>query len=148
MTEPLSLRPAGLDDAKRLFDWRNDPETRAASRNKALLAWDEHNAWLRRALGDPRRRIYVAERGGVAIGTVRVDFLGDACELSWTVAPEHRGAGVGAAMVKLAADGVAVTIWAEIMPGNTASARIAEKAGLSLAGETTGVLRFVRPAKS
>jgi hypothetical protein len=53
--------------------------------------------------------------------------------LSWTVAPDQRGSGVGRVMVQLAERGLPGALHAEVKAGNAASARIAEAAGLQMA---------------
>ncbi len=67
-------------------------------------------------------------------------------ELSWTVSPIMRGAGIGKVMVSLLADSINEPIRAEIKPGNLASIRIAEEAGMMLKREDNGVLHYRRDA--
>lgn len=69
----VSVRRATPSDASRLFDWRNDPAVRAASRSTAELQWDEHVAWLGRTLGRDDVVLLLAEADGQAVGTVRFD---------------------------------------------------------------------------
>ena len=99
------LRDAVLSDDRDLFRWRNDPETRVWSRDTSDVSWDEHLAWLKSTLRSPNRRLLIAENERGAVGTVRLDLLDGAWEMSWTVAPEHRGKGVGAAIVELRSPG-------------------------------------------
>lgn len=123
----IKFRPACLDDAESLYAWRNDPETRANSCNSSALLWDRHVAWFRSSLDDPDMTFLVAERHGQALGTVRIDKG----ELSWAVAPEHRGKGVGKEMVALAVS--LKPTFARIKSTNIASQKIAESAGFRLA---------------
>jgi RimJ/RimL family protein N-acetyltransferase len=127
-----------------LLRWRNDSLTLNASHTTDPVPHDGHFAWLAEVLQDPSRRLYVAEVGGVAIGTVRVDLREDGWRLSWTVAPEHRGRGRGKAMVALAAELTPGPLLAEIKAGNRASVAVAEAAGFGLIGEVDGVLVFRR----
>jgi RimJ/RimL family protein N-acetyltransferase len=146
MNEFYRLRPATLEDAKLLFEWRNDPSTRAASHDTAEIGWETHIAWLEKILADPNRRLLLAQRGDAPVGTVRADFANGVYELSWTVAPEYRGCGVGAAIVRKVAEEIPEALRAEVKVGNTASARIAEKAGMRFMGEILGILHFARDA--
>ncbi|MEK7556421.1 MAG: GNAT family N-acetyltransferase, partial [Patescibacteria group bacterium] len=102
----LKIRLAELTDARLLLDWRNDPETRGQSVNTDEVAWADHWAWLERALENPYRSLWIAEQDLVPVGTVRFDFDPaedpERWELSWTVAPEVRGRGVGALIVETA----------------------------------------------
>jgi RimJ/RimL family protein N-acetyltransferase len=65
--------------------------------------------------------------------------------MSWTVAPEHRGKGVGAAIVRLAVSRMTEErVFAEIKASNFASRRIAEKSGFRLRGDRDGMLVYWR----
>lgn len=96
----LTLRPATMEDARRLFEWRNDPLTRQNSRNTKEGVWEDHVAWLEKSLISPTRKLYIAEENGTPVGTVRSDDDTDGyTELSYTTAPEARGQGYGKRMV-------------------------------------------------
>lgn len=77
-------------------------------------------------------------------GFCRADHSDGVAELSWTVAPERRGKGVGSRMVSLAASQIDGPIRAEVKAGNEASRKIAEAAGMTLEREDGGVLYFAR----
>jgi RimJ/RimL family protein N-acetyltransferase len=139
------LRDTVLADGDDLFRWRNDRETRVSSRDTADLSWDEHLTWLKSALQNPNRRLLIAEDEGGAVGTIRFDFVSGVWEISWTVAPEHRGKGVGAAIVQLALSGMTgERVFAEIKAANFASRRIAEKSGFRLQEDRAGLLVYWR----
>lgn len=143
----LTLRPATVEDAQALFDWRNDPATRLSSHDTGELAFDHHLAWLTQTLADPARRLLIAEELGRPVGTVRVDQGQDGvAELSWTVAPHARGLGVATRMVCQIADQVAAVqpLRAEIKQDNAASAKVAQAAGMHLSRRDGEVLHFVR----
>lgn len=78
---------------KALLEWRNNPVTREASHNAALISEDEHIQWLKNILSNDKRKLYVAEMDGIAVGTVRVDSESQGHELSWTVSPAMRDSG-------------------------------------------------------
>ena len=139
MTETVRLRPATLEDAERLFQWRNDSLTRAQSLQQQPVEWQAHLNWLQASLQNPDRQLYIAESAALAgqeqsllLGTVRADKTAGEYELSWTVAPEQRGKGWGRQMVAaliatLPAD---ATYRAIVMNTNPASERIAEALGM------------------
>ena len=133
----LTLRNATMADAQLLFDWRNDPATRAASHNTAPLEFTAHCAWLEKAV----HRIRIAEVDGAAVGTVRID-RGASTELSWTIAPGKRGLGYGKEMVIAAIALCEGHVRAEIKSGNIASQRIAESAGMSLVRRDGDALHY------
>ncbi|MEQ3659811.1 MAG: GNAT family N-acetyltransferase [Glaciecola sp.] len=146
MNETIILRPATTEDADILLEWRNDPETRKASHNTAEVQRNDHVSWLSRTLGNPERRLYVAEENGDSVGTVRADFADGVWELSWTVSPRARGRGVAKRMVAVLANEISEPIRAEVRAGNTSSARIAKHAGMVFERETNGILHYKRAA--
>lgn len=131
-------RPATLDDSSLLLRWRNDPATREVSRTHESISWEAHTGWYRRLLEDPRRELYVVERGGAPVGTVRFDALeAEEWEVSITLAPEARG--VGLSRPVLAAGESAfleghpgTTLVAAILPENLPSQRLFARAGYQL----------------
>ena len=144
------LRLADPADSGDLLAWRNDPVTRANSRNTEAIDPDSHAAWLVRALADPARRIWVAERDGSKLGTVSAARLDAAAvELSITVAPAMRGRGAGSAMLR-AAIAAALAAWpgaeirAAVRSGNDASRRLFEGCGFVAVGESGGYLDYRR----
>jgi RimJ/RimL family protein N-acetyltransferase len=138
----LKFRIATIADADLLFQWRNDPETREQIHNTDVLKYDDHVAWLKASLLNPQREIRIAELSGVPVGTIRLDKAGNACELSWTVAPQARGSGIGKAILKTTLDNLNMPARAEIKSGNEASKRMVEYAGMTLEREENGTLYY------
>src|SRR3989344_2213726 len=102
MEELLHIRPATIEDAKMLFEWRNDEETRRASITTAPLTWEEHAAWLEKVVNGVfrDRSLCIAEVDGNPVGVVRSDTRADGfTEMSYTVSPAWRGKGLGKRMV-------------------------------------------------
>ncbi len=141
----LSIRRAALSDAATLFRWRNDPLTRKNSLSESELDWDSHMSWLEKTLAAPDRKLFVLAEGDEPVGTVRFDVEGEQeGRLSWTVAPEARGRGLGKQMVRLACSVIPGGIRAEIKLDNVASQKIAEHAGLSLDRTESGIQHWRR----
>ncbi|WP_207622176.1 UDP-2,4-diacetamido-2,4,6-trideoxy-beta-L-altropyranose hydrolase [Alienimonas californiensis] len=143
---PLTLRPAGPDDAALLLAWRNDPAVREASRSPREVQPEEHARWLAGVLADPDRTLLIAEEGGAPVGSVRLDAGPSGQEISYTVAPAARGRGVAKWMSRAAAARVSGPLWAAVKPGNVASAKVAEAAGMQPASVEDGFRIFRRPA--
>ena len=134
----IDLRPARPDDARRLFDWANDPETRAASFDRAAIPWPAHVAWLAAVLADPNRRLWIAEEAGVPIGQLRVDRAPDGRGVvSIGLAPGARGRGLGRTVLRM---GLAAAVrelgirraWAVVIATNLPSRRLFEGAGFTV----------------
>jgi RimJ/RimL family protein N-acetyltransferase len=144
----VALRPAGHADAELLWTWRNDPETRAASFESSPVSFDDHLRWLEQVLSRTDRRLYVAMLAGDAVGTARLDVDGDEALVSLTVAPSHRGRGLGVEMLgALAEEAFAVLrlrrLVARVRLSNARSRVVFERAGFVLV-EEAGTLTFAR----
>lgn len=139
----IIIRPATIDDARRLFEWRNDPETRNQSINTKEVVWDSHLEWLKNSLVNPNRRIMIALEGDEPVGTVRLDIEGLRREISWTVAPFARGRGLGALMVKRALETFDKPIIARIKPENIASVKLALQVGFRKTDENPEMTEWV-----
>jgi RimJ/RimL family protein N-acetyltransferase len=129
----MNLRCATMDDAQLLLAWRNDAETRHQSGNSEEILWENHIAWLTQSLAMSTRQLYLAEYKGILVGTVRSDTNTDgSVELSWTVAPEQRGKGLGKAMVMQFVKQLhpGAKLIAIIRKGNISSEKIAQALGL------------------
>lgn len=138
----MRLRPATMDDAERLFRWRNDPVTRAASVNRDPVAWADHLAWLEASLADPLRDILIAE-DGVPVGTLRLD-RDIRTEVSITLAPAARGHGQAAPLLRLATGGKGPYA-ARIRHDNPASRKAFEAAGFHFTHHAEGMDWFLKP---
>jgi RimJ/RimL family protein N-acetyltransferase len=130
----LVARSAAIDDARILFDWRNDRTTREASRDSEEVEWNPHLSWLTRTLADEARRLLVIESAGVPVATCRWDHRGDAdWEVSITVAPHARGRGLASGVLTAAERALdipsPVRMLAVVRAENEASTRLFRRAG-------------------
>lgn len=66
------LRPVTNADARRLFDWRNQPKIRAVSLHTAPLIWEAHEAWLHKTLMHKRAELWIYQEGGRDLGHVNL----------------------------------------------------------------------------
>lgn len=134
----IGIREAIIDDAKILYDWACDPETRQNSFNTKPLEWNDHILWLKDRLMDPSVKIYILHLTNKLIGVVRFE-VDDTTIISITVAPSLRGMGLGDKLLNVACNKYwednASDILAYIKKGNIASQRIFEKAGFTFQSE-------------
>jgi UDP-2,4-diacetamido-2,4,6-trideoxy-beta-L-altropyranose hydrolase len=91
----VRVRPAVAEDARHLFEWRNHPAIRRASRSSAPLEWAAHNLWLAGVLGDPTRVLLIGESAGEPVGVVRFDVSEEAAQVSIYTVPGHEQRGTG-----------------------------------------------------
>jgi len=107
----LVARPATLQDAQQLWQWRNDPSTRAGSRSSAQVPWEDHLRWLTSSLARADRILLVDDDADGPVGTVRWDLVqepGDDpggshdWEVSITVAPQRRGQSLARPLLRAA----------------------------------------------
>lgn len=151
----VGVRPATLDDAGRLLEWRNDPVTRAVSRQHDAVPAADHLAWLRASLGRLDRHLLVGACEGTDVGTVRWDRVADAeWEVSITVAPGARGRGVAGPLLRAAEQWLAGATdvgacLAVVHRDNTPSRRLFLNGGYvpDLPADDAGFERWVRTVR-
>jgi RimJ/RimL family protein N-acetyltransferase len=134
----LNLRPVTAADARILHAWRNDLDTRLASRKSEPVEWAEHENWLAAALKSSNRMLRIAEIEGHPVGVVRADRSGEFWELSWNVAPGIRGQGIGCSMLALFVAAIDGPLRAAIRRDNVASIKIATSIGMIRTGLVEG----------
>ncbi len=129
------LRTVRDYDAKLLYKWTNDPDTRAASFKQEEIKWEDHVAWLKGLLADEDRDIFICMDFLSPLGVVRTakDEKDEKKALiSYQVAPDFRGRGVGVKMLRLLEEKEREkydTLCGEVKPGNEYSINIFKKLG-------------------
>jgi len=171
-TAGLVARPATLQDAGRLWQWRNDPATRAGSRSSAEVAWQDHLRWLTASLTRNDRMLLVAEDQDGPVGTVRWDLVRETerpqdgshdWEVSITVAPRRRGQSLARPLLRAAeaalsenstdvtgSGGIGVSAYLAVVHiGNQSSMRLFETSGYvpDLPPDQQGFMRFRKAAR-
>ena len=133
--QPLAvLRPVTADDISTIYEWVNDPDVRANSFTSDPISWDDHAAWWNRFTADPAARMWILEVDGTPVGQFRTTVDEHRGELGYLVAPEHRGQGHAALLLRL---GVAafrtqfprVPLYARVKPDNDRSRAALRTAG-------------------
>jgi phosphinothricin acetyltransferase len=84
-----------MEDGRRIWMWRNDSGTRAASFDTAEIPWDVHDRWFSESLRRADRKIFIVVVGDLSEGAVRLDIAGPEAAVSIHLAPECRGRGLG-----------------------------------------------------
>jgi L-amino acid N-acyltransferase YncA len=149
----IIIRSARIGDAYPLWLWANDEAARTASGNRAPIEWRSHRAWLDQQLESATALVFVGESAEQRpLGTIRFETDDDwaTARVSYTVAPESRGRGVGRALLEAgqracAARRVPAQFVARVQPGNAASRHLFATSGWVEDGSTPEWLRYVRP---
>jgi UDP-2,4-diacetamido-2,4,6-trideoxy-beta-L-altropyranose hydrolase len=142
----VRVRRATMADARLLWRWANDPETRGVSLNPQPIPYPDHARWLRERLSDRSCLLLIGRNGAGPLGQVRFDGREANAEVSISVAPEHRGT-VGGLLLDSAVRRFRrflpqANLVAQVKIENGASRRLFESAGFQLVGERRGVLQY------
>lgn len=137
----ITLRRAQSDDARLVWEWANDPTTRAVSFQTRLIPWSDHEPWFAARLRDERCRFFIAVDDGRPVGQIRMTTEGDRAEVHISVAPLERGRGHGLAMLRLACSEAERAglrgLVAHVRPDNVSSTALFERAGFIRRGQAT-----------
>lgn len=71
----IQLRIANINDCDRIFEWRNDPDSRKNSLNVEELVYEDHCVWFSNATAEIDRIFYIGELGGRPFGLVSYQIL-------------------------------------------------------------------------
>ena len=94
------LRSRGLiwEDRLMLFRWINDQQARKESINNNLIEWDEHCNWFKERIINYSANNFVFSQEE-HVGFLRLDEVKDRSKISFLVAPNFRGKGIGKKMI-------------------------------------------------
>lgn len=128
---PLFVRTAEPRDEGLLLEWSNDAETRRNAFNPKPISPAEHHAWFNKRLGrqDDCALYVVQSESGVPVGQVRFEKQEDRWEISYAVAPDFRGFGLGRPLLARAIEHLRIgrpdiTLFGQVKPQNAASQKI------------------------
>jgi UDP-2,4-diacetamido-2,4,6-trideoxy-beta-L-altropyranose hydrolase len=156
------LRQATAQDASLYFTWANDPGVRQNAIHSEPITWETHLVWFTKRLQDATSYLYLLESpAGEPIGQVRVEFDGTDLPgtIDYSLAPAHRGKGLGRlllrrALQRLRHDRAALAggaVQGQVKSSNQASARVFEQlrfvqqGAVTLQGEAYEVYRLDFP---
>jgi UDP-2,4-diacetamido-2,4,6-trideoxy-beta-L-altropyranose hydrolase len=131
----LSLRRAQLEDCRAVYAWRNDEQTRRFSHDSSYIPYADHERWYIRALANPNRILLIGEAEGRSVGVLCCDLEQSKATVSIYLAPEWRGHGLGARLLRAGSEWMRRNhpaireLMAEILSGNKASHVVFADAG-------------------
>jgi UDP-2,4-diacetamido-2,4,6-trideoxy-beta-L-altropyranose hydrolase len=128
----LTHRKATLDDCRLYWHWVNDPEVRGNAFNSEPISWEKHQEWFKAKIKDPKSILLTFECPYGPVGQIRLD--GDATRktISYSVARQYRGKGIGKKIMSEVIEGsppFSRRFLAEVKKENLASVNIFEKLG-------------------
>lgn len=98
----LCLRRAVIEDARILWEWRNEKKVRENSFQQEKIPYSAHEVWLKKLLRDSSRHLYILQKEEQPIGQVRIDVDGRVGIISYSIASVYRGLGYGKKMLQMA----------------------------------------------
>ncbi len=138
-----------MEDAMDIMRWRNDEQSRANSFSKNIIRIPEHLEWYKKKMADENCHLFILTAGSEKAGYIRIDVTGDFGEISYIIAPEKRGQGLGkeilALLEKSLPDGVNALI-GFTLPQNEGSGKCFEYNGYSkfVAGDIFCFVKRIR----
>ena len=153
----INIRPAGIEDCRDLWEWRNHPAVREWCFDQEEIGYEDHQEWFKKKINEGTSDIYVAENTlGEKIGQVRFDKAPDGTVINVNLNPAFFSRGLGNRVIKQAT-GVFLEgnpgvkeIKAKIITENVASKKAFEKAGYRFlenileCGRETEVFKYER----
>lgn len=119
-----SLRNATWEDAKFLFDLKNDKTVRKFSIvTQKKIKWEDHLEWYKKNM----QYTYIIEWNGERCGDIRIKNL----EIAIKLDPKFRGLGIGSDVLHLVTDKYGF-LTAKIVDGNVPSMKLFTKYGFKV----------------
>ena len=115
----VTLRPANTADMWPVHGWRNGAHVRANMYTDHRIEPWEHQAWFRKALGDPEREIWIIALDGSDIGTVILSEIdprhGSASWAFYIGETDLTGRGVGSTVEQLVIEHAFATLGLDVL---------------------------------
>lgn len=132
--DTIYLRPVLDEDKDMLFGWINDSDCRKNSLNTEPISYESHCLWFEKKLRDENCDLFICMWKEEAVGQIRLDYQDDMGVISYSVAKDYRGRGLGGTILRLAEQkirGKAAGLTGIVKRDNLASQKAFEKNGYS-----------------
>lgn len=142
------LRKAQIEDARFIYDVRNDELSRKNSINKDIIDYEAHLKWYENKLNDKMSHIYILTDGHEKLGHIIIDEEADnTARISYYVFRDHRNKGYGTKLVKLAEEEITQKLpisilQAQVLSQNLISQKIFMKMQYEKVDEKDGIVLF------
>jgi RimJ/RimL family protein N-acetyltransferase len=98
----LRLRRVKAEDCRLIWEWANEPATRAASFSAEPIPWEQHRRWFAAKFNDPHCVFFIAlDTEEQPVGQVRLDVDGIEAAISVSLAGQFHGLGYGPEVIRL-----------------------------------------------
>lgn len=131
MEQDFLLRPARTEDAKAVWEIRNDPGARAASGNSEEISFEDHLAWFKNQYFEKgASRCFIWEQKEKPVGYCRFDEVEKGFRVSIALAKVYQGMGLGGILLGEGLKKMGVgNFFAIIKKNNTPSLEVFEANG-------------------
>jgi UDP-2,4-diacetamido-2,4,6-trideoxy-beta-L-altropyranose hydrolase len=147
--EALSIRKAKISDLLLYFHWANDSIVRENAINQQAITLEEHQIWLEKQLDNPNVILLLIECNFGPIGQVRFDRNGASYIISYSLAKQFRGLGLGVVALTKAINYLqqkhSFTLIGKVRESNIASRKVFERLGFN--GEYPSRKRIISYSK-
>lgn len=141
----LYFRLANINDAELLYEIRNDPLTRLNALDQSLVQYKDHIIWFEKSLLNSARKIYIVHQEDRIIGSIRFDKRQPkGWELTWALAANARGQGLGKLMLSQSLDLLTGPYYARIKEANVASEKIAIHSNFIKTASNGGIGHWIK----
>lgn len=100
----LEFRKVEARDVKLIYDWNNDPVTRANSHNTAAIEFADHEKWFSKRITDENLDFLIFSYNSTPCGSVRIERKETENVIGIAIAPEFRGKKLAHLILTKAAD--------------------------------------------
>lgn len=144
----LYLRNASIEDLEITYTWANHPHTRQYTFNQKFISPEEHSNWFIKKISEKNCVYKLLVLGDKPVGSIRFDINGDEGLISYLVAPNKTGKGLGTKLLELSVLGLEnerkdiKSIKGLVKKENIASIKIFEKSGFDKTELDEDVLEF------
>lgn len=134
----IKVRPAQLNDARRIWEIRNEPESRAVAASPETIPIAQHVAWFNnKYFTDKGNVCFVAKADQNVVGYCRFDLDKNQYLNSIAIASSMHGKGIGTLLLKQSIEQLQSQkpIHAEVRKHNIASIKMFERCGFKKTSE-------------
>jgi L-amino acid N-acyltransferase YncA len=145
--QTLEVRRAKISDSLLYWHWANDSTVRINAFNQHKIKWEEHQTWFNERLADFDTKLLLIESEAGPVGQVRFNRSDSNYIISYSIARQFRGLGLGQVVLTKAIDYLrqreVATLIGDVKENNLASIKIFNQLGFDeVASHQKGVIRF------